>query len=551
MCPTQSWISLTSSKFHVNINSAGPHSRQMNNLTHDNQPASDHSSSQHSLDLSNSSEENDESAWSAARPIVYEDREGDTLESALDRLLKSILRNYSVPHLEALQSRLGWNCEEPITLQRAGKLAGITRERVRQIEARVKRLAGSNVPTVVYRMADQLPTLEPELWSSISRRLLNRGITNSDWSAKSVKSVLDQCGFTDWLFVEGARDSIVGPVDDEILRQLPEIVGIARRACRASGAVSLDYILKCLPVGVPMSILRDMLHCARDIEFITPDFCWVPRTPAKRVRIQNVTKKMLSINRPLKIGDIREGLRRKFSFRNKTGSAKYEGVVPPDNVLVALFRMYPSFRVFDEETVDFIGELSQEQELTRPERAIVDAFKQYRTDALDRQTIKEYGDDRGINMSSLEVEMTYSPIVVQVKQNVWRLVGSNVSQRAVSSVHDRVRSKGFQRRLIDKGRLPNGDFRIVFRLPRFVHNFVASVPAEIGGLQLDETFRTTEGVTLRCKNGAIFGFGKFLSKSDCKEGNFLIIDLNLNDRLFEWSYRIDEPPKIPKYPEIL
>lgn len=519
----------------------------MNDHSHQDRPGSD--GAEHSQPTNSGHDvqaESGEGDWVAPESIVFENREDDTLEAALDRLLKSILVNYSTTHLNALGSRLGWYGTEPITLQRAGRLANITRERVRQIEARVKRVARSNVPDIVHRMAAQLPKYEPELWSSIARRLQNSGITTTEWTAKSVKSVLDQCGLASWIFVEGARDSLVGPRNNEMLTHLNEIVGIARRACRASGSVSLDYVAKCLPTAIPMGILRDMLHCAKDIEFISPDYCWVPRTPAKRVRIQNVTKKMLAINRPLEIGEIREGLNRKFSFRNKTGSAKYEGVVPPSHILISLFRMYPQFHVIGDYTVDFIGDLHQHNELTRPERAIVDAFKHFDTDALDRQTIKEYGDDLGINMSSLEVEMTYSPIVVQVKQNVWRLVGSHVSPEAVTSVHERVRNKGFQRRLIDKGRLPNGNFRIVFRLPRFVHNFVASVPSEIGGLQLDETFRTPEGVTLRCKNGAIFGFGKFLSKSDCKEGDYLIIDLNLRDRLFEWSHSLIEPPKIDR-----
>lgn len=487
----------------------------------------------------------DESTLLVSSPTDFVDYPNDTLESALDRLLRSIMRNYSGPHLEALRARLGWNGEDPITLQKAGRQANITRERVRQIEARVKREAKNRVPQVVERLLDYLPKIRPALWSSLSDQLVEHRVTQKSWSGRAIKAVLDHCGFPHWKFVEGARDSLVGPVDYPTLNHLAETVSIARRTSRASGAISLEYLANCLPYPVPMSILRDMLQCAKDIEFITPEYCWVPRTPSKRVRIQNVSKKMLSINRPLSIGDIRRGLERKFSFRNKTGSAKYEGVVPPNEVLMALFRMYPNFRVIDNSYIDHIGELRPENELTRPELAIVRAFEHMNTNALDRQTIKEFGDDRGINMSSLEVEMTYSPIVVQIRQNVWRLVGSTVADEVVEQVQSRIRNKGFQRRLIDKGRLPNGDFRIVFRLPRFVHNFVASVPSEIGGLKLDATFRTQEGVTLRCKNGAIFGFGKFLTKTDCSEGNYLTIDLNLMNRTFSWSISTFQPEKIP------
>ncbi len=467
-----------------------------------------------------------------------------SLEQSLVQLLSSTLGNLHTPHLEALCARLGWPGSDPITLQEAGKMAGITRERVRQIEARVKRVASRNVPAAVQRMVAHLPRDEPELWSRIAHRLKQAGVTQTEWSSKSAKTVLDQCGLNEWTFVDGERDSIVGPVDNVLLNRLDETVSVARRACRASGAVSLGYIVGCLKSPVSVKNLRDMLLCTNDIEFISDEYCWVPRTPAKRVRIQNVAKKMLSINRPLSVTNIQKGLKRKFSFRNKTGNAKYVGVVPPKEVLTALFKIYPQFRVGKGYLIDYIGKLSHEDELTKPERAIVGAFRKWNAKALDRQTIKEFGDDEGINMSSLEVEMTYSPIVEQIRQNVWKLVGDDVADAEVEYVQQQVKQKGQQRRLIDKGLLPNGDFRIVFKLPRFVHNFVASVPSEIGGFKLDETFRTSDGVTLRCKNGAIFGFGKFLSKSNCEEGNYLIIDLNLENRLFRWAYTPQQPPVI-------
>ena len=467
----------------------------------------------------------------------------DTLDSALDRLLRSALRNYSPSHLEALRSRLGWSGKDPITLQQAGSLANITRERVRQIETRVKRTARMHQPLVVDRMMDVLPNYEPELWSQVSSRLRNRGITEENWTLKAVQSVLDQCGVRDWTFVEGTRDSLVGRRDNLYLTRMNEVVGIARRACRGSGAVSLDYVSESLPLPVPNEILRNILHCSEDIEHLIDDHYWVPKTPAKRVRIQNVSKKMLAINRPLPIETIHQGLERKYSFRNKTGSTKYEGIVPPNNVLIALFNMYPKFTV-EGNMIDYIGDLDQRQELTRPEGAIVKAFEHYGKSSLDRQTIKEFGDDHGINMSSLEVEMTYSPIVVQVVQNVWTLVGNSALREDIQSVLSGSRKKGFRRRLIEKGRLPNGEFRIIFQLPRFIHNFVASVPSEIGGKDLEATFETADGVTLHCKNGAIFGFGKFLSKVDITEGNYLTIDLNLEYRRFEWVVSFDRPKSI-------
>ena len=478
----------------------------------------------------------------------YTDIPGEKLESALGRLLKSVLPNYSDTHLDALSARLGWTGDAPITLHNAGKLADITRERVRQIESRVKRDIQRNIPTPVRLFVEQLPE-RAKRWSDVALHLVNAGITERRWSIKAAKALLDQVGESHkWDFIDGARDSIISPRGLEDLSSLASTVAVARRVCRASGAVSLAYISECLEEDVPLGLLRDMILCADEMEFITNEYVWIPSSPTKRVRIQNVAKKMLSVNRPLKLDEVRRGLERKFSFRNKTGSARYKGVVPPDNVLIELFRAYPAFRVYANDIVDHVGPLSSEEELTRPEAAIVAAFKHYNANVLDRQTIKEFGDNQGINMISLEVEMTYSPIVAQIRQNVWRLVGNFATEEEVAEVMERVRKKGFQNRLTYKGFASNGNYRIVLRLPRFVHNFVASVPSEIGGASLEKTLYTQDRVSLRCKNGAIFGFGKFLGKSGCKEGDFLTIELDLNNDTFTWSLS-SSPPTFPDQSE--
>jgi sigma-70-like protein len=62
--------------------------------------------------------------------------DGLPLDVALKGFLAAISR-YSGKKLEALLARLGWNGREPITLEEAGRLAGITRERVRQLIKRI------------------------------------------------------------------------------------------------------------------------------------------------------------------------------------------------------------------------------------------------------------------------------------------------------------------------------------------------------------------------------------------------------------------------------
>ncbi len=477
-----------------------------------------------------------------------------TLEQALDQLLSLILVDYSPLHIAALSRRLGWSGHPPITLQEAGNRANVTRERIRQIEARIKRELRVHVPHPVKRLVAALPQRNPELWSIVSHRLVYEKITQDPWSISAIKFLLEQAGYDEWLFRESRPDSIVGRYRDPYLIHMPAIVNLAMRICRSCGAASLSHISEELQTSlsdppdrpIPLFVLRKMLSCIEDIKFLDNDYIWVPVTSTKRVRVQNVARKMLSVNRPLNLEDIKVGLTRKFSFRNKTGSSTYEGIVPPVEILRKLFNSYKEFSVSSEDLVDFVGDLSPETELTKPELGIYEAFQHYRHRALNRQRIKEFVGSRSINMSSFEVEMTYSPIVTKLRQNVWSLVGTNLTQKDIDRVQHRNQRRKFQRRLIDYGFRPNGDLALVFKLPSFVHNFVASVPSEMGGVKQEMVIKTQSGVTLRCKNGAMFGFGKFLSRTEWKEGDFLVLDVNLENHTFNWFTTTQLPAPISR-----
>lgn len=473
----------------------------------------------------------------------FNDVPGDTVESALKRFLQTVLSNYSTHHVDAMVARLGWTGARPITLHQAGDWAKITRERIRQIESRLRKEIRKHIPRVVEQMAAELPAHETELWSSIARRLVRLGITETEWSVTAARNLMKQCDLRNWEFEIGDRDSIVSLGQNPYTRHLREIGSLTRRMCRACGAVSLDYTAKSLYDAeisyhgrpIDLSTLYSMLQCIGDIEFITDNYCWIPYTPNDRVRIKNVSRKMLSITRPLSMKEIRRGLERKFSFRNKTGSAIYEGVVPPDKILALLFERYSDFVIDERGFIDYVGSLDPKNELTRPEYVIYQAFQHHDANVLGRQVVKDFAHAHGINMSSIEVEMTYSPIVKKVRQNVWRLVGVKVDDAEVDQLVEQTKSRVFERRLMGKGFLPNGMFRVILRLPQFVHNFVSSVPSEIGGSKIDVLFRTQEGVTLRAKKGAIFGFGKFLSSTGCQEGDFLTLDLDPRNKRFEWE----------------
>lgn len=460
------------------------------------------------------------------------------IEETLQEILANCLRGDS-RHLKSLTARMGWNGNRPITLEAAGILSNVTRERIRQIEDRIVKSIRRTSKEPFLHLADALPSGEPPfLWSDIAREIAAKGMTAKPWDARSMLNLIRLLDLRkDWNIYEHSEDAIVGNIDE---RKFHKIHTRACAVCRACGVASSNHIHSVLEdeYQVDHELVRNIMMCSNTLVNLKDNFFWIPSLPEDRDRVRNVVKKMLSVSRPLTVEEIRPGLENVFDFRNKASNPKYsrgfELIVPPNDVLIAYFRNHTEFILDDDGLVDHDGGLGSDKTLTRTERTILATFNEYHKNVLDRDSLRDYAAKRQVNMSSFEIAMTYCSIIRSVGYNAWSLVGVTPSQEEIDAIEKNGRSKIRKKRRIADYWLRDNVYRCIYSIPRFTHSLVVGAPSLLARRATKQEFRTDSPQIVRISKGSVIGLGTLLQSVEHREGDLIIVDFDTAQDYCHW-----------------
>ena len=441
--------------------------------------------------------------------------------------------------LKVLTARMGWNGNRPITLEAAGTLSNVTRERIRQIEDRIVKNIKKTSQEPFLHLSYVLPSGKPPfLWSDIAQEMTTKGITARPWDAGSMLNLVRLLELRkDWDIYEHSENAIMGNIDE---RQFHKIHTRACAVCRACGVASSNHIHSVLSdeYQVDHELVRNIMMCSNILVNLKDNFFWIPSLPEDRDRARNVVRKMLSVARPLTIEEIRPGLENVFNFRNKASNPKYsrgfELIVPPHDILIAYFRNHAEFILHDNSIVDYDGELDSDKILTRTERTILSAFNEYCKNVLDRDSLRDYAAKKHVNMSSFEIAMTYCSIIRSVGYNAWTLVGVTPSQEEVQAIEKNGRSKVRQKRRMADYWLKDDVYRCVYSIPRFTHSLVVGAPSFLVRRATKQEFETGSPQLVRISKGSIIGLGTLLQSVEHSEGDLIIVDFDLTQNYCRW-----------------
>jgi hypothetical protein len=203
--------------------------------------------------------------------------------------------------------RLGWDGHGPTTLAAAGGAEGYTRERVRQLENRVKRhLARGQTPLPATDAAlSVVRAAAPSPRPDIARSLMERGLSARPFDPAGVITAAEIGGLrVDVLTLDGLVVSKKGAA-------VPEgAMSLARALVARNGATSVSELTRRLEgSGLTAPALRRLLEHAGEVTWLDSRREWLV-VPAKSSRAGTGLRKMLSIARSLSLADIDEGLRR-------------------------------------------------------------------------------------------------------------------------------------------------------------------------------------------------------------------------------------------------
>jgi hypothetical protein len=379
------------------------------------------------------------------------------LENALREYLAALSRSRGV-RLEALSTRLGWGGRPAVTLEKAAKSLGVTRERLRQIQARVLERMPDHpvVMPALDRALDALRMNAPLAAQAAETLLMKQGIAQRPFHPRSIFDASKLCGRIP-TFEIARVDERELVVTNALQSVANSIIQTAHIQAGASGVSNvLEVTEECDQNGtmVTEGDVRNVLAGLSDVKFLVNGWFWRPGGIPERNRLRNLTRKMLSVSSPINVTSLREGVRREYTLRRTRGTRRWRLVVPPRDVLEAFYRANPEFRVDEGGLVSSIEFLDYREELAKTERILVIALRSSPTCLLDRATFMEACVDRGMNENTFSIYSTYSPIIEHLGVDLWTLRGVHVDPAAVEMIRESNATRPRQKRIVDHGWTP-------------------------------------------------------------------------------------------------
>jgi hypothetical protein len=229
--------------------------------------------------------------------------------TALEQELADVLTSAKLDGRQArvIARRLGWDGHGPTTLAAAGGAEGYTRERVRQLEGRLKRhLADGATPLPSTQAAlNVIRAAAPAPRPDVAQTLMEHGISARPFDPAGVITAAE---------LGGLRVDVLAPdglVVSKASADVPErALSLARRLGARQGATSVSELTRQLEGGgLSATALRRLLEHRGEVTWLDQRREWLV-VPAKSSRAGTGLRKMLSIARSLSLADIDDGLRR-------------------------------------------------------------------------------------------------------------------------------------------------------------------------------------------------------------------------------------------------
>jgi len=476
----------------------------------------------------------------------------DSLERIALRTIRDLLPGsltIRTPRVVAVARRLGLLGQDPVTLQRAGDLCGLTRERIRQLEGVVKAAVPLGKTPVGISEAIRVLRVSMEAGTDAST-----GTQGRLWEDEDPAAVLHAMGLAEGNYSPGSLIRLAGLWGENtgiaLARPAPrsaterlwvhsgsmldggwqEALDAAKRE---SGRLHLLSALALVDVlgrtAGPNSITEHEASAALRLSGRWLDlgdgWYWFTR-PSGRCTLVNASTLMLTIAGQLDVPRLREGIRRRQAGRSWS---------PPPSTPV-LRRFYDSHPDFEfDGTMVALTPTTSRSDLSSSDQRIVEIFDDATDGVLTRREFLEAARSFNMKMSSAGHYITYSPLIEQVTHNVWTLRGTNVEAGLAQVKRDRAKSQTRPKESAS-GVTADGDPWFACRLRR--------VELDSSVFQLDALCQSVLGemkfLILNDESGGrwhlntsgsfLYGAAGFLARWDPESGDVLRIDFDLVGR---------------------
>lgn len=350
-------------------------------------------------------------------------RRPTSLEDALARHVAALAGDrLDRRRLHAVLDRLGLQGRPPLTLAEAGRVAGLSGERVRQLEAGLRKQQAAAEPPPPPELDDALAAVAeavPVPAFGVPEVLRRAGLTRRPFSAESLVAAARLLGRPVPFAVSGAGPAAVllPPAVAEAAAHAPLIKARARRQVERTGATTLAALgaeLADEEVDVPSRHLEVVVRECTAAVVRDDGWLWLADASCTGAFVR-ASRRMLAVTTPLPVASLHDGLRRHNAFRRRPAP-------PPLDVLAEVYGDHPGFRVAGglvAPTVpvppDAVGPLN---------RRILEILRSAPGGVMARTLLLEACHDAGLNLTSVNLYTTYSECLERVGPGMFAARGA-------------------------------------------------------------------------------------------------------------------------------
>jgi Bacterial RNA polymerase, alpha chain C terminal domain/Sigma-70, region 4 len=445
--------------------------------------------------------------------------EPETLEEELHRFALAVESERNAGMLESLW---GWHGEIPRTLESVGREFRLTRERVRQIEAKaLRRLRHHQFESVFVAKAVALFRAEtPDVDTSLAEELRRQGVSRKDFSPWSVQSAAEHLNVK-WPFemvhAEQHRVLALAGEGDKLRRA----IAMVRRKTSELGCTNIYSLASELHIAenrIPGLVA--FLDCASQVEWLDSEREWLYLSDASRNRLFNLCSKVLGVCDQIRIA----------ALRRAVSKSRRLVMCPPQRILAAFIERQGMGRVEDEIVYATPG-TSTPPAANSNEGRMLKVLDEHGP-VMDGEAFAEECVAAGMNATSFYIYRMISPVISSLGKNVYCKAGADVPPGSVEQILATRRSNPT---ISDHGWTADGklwfgtelSLQVIvgggIRLVKFVSDFIQG---EWRVLLPDGT----EYGTALCNEVFIRSFRKPFALLGAESGDFVVFEFDLRAR---------------------
>jgi hypothetical protein len=425
----------------------------------------------------------------------------------------------------------GWADGRQHTLTEIGARFGITRERIRQVCAKLTRRQKSPGTILAPVMERTLALVEGRLPCAadlIEAELTERGLTAVGMSLEGVATAAKLLERPLWFRIVKVDMSRLAVRPEQVEATLA-IVDLARKETYFHGLSTAGGIERAVSEAFPGRVGPDLvgrtLSLIEGFSWLDERSGWFRLLPIAKHGLPKAIDKILAVAGEVTVTEMRRAMSRNRRLWKEP---------PPENVLLEFCRQTPGVRV---EGKRIISDPPRDwrESLTGVEAKLVAVLREHGP-VMERGTMEDLCVAAGMNRFSFHAFVSWSPVIVQLGHSVYGLLGAEVSQRQLSELAAARRARRLAHRVLDShGRTDDGKVWLSYRLSKAASTYaVITVPAALKKVvrgRFSLLSPTGEEIgTLATKDGRAWGLGAFLRERGARIGDRIVLTLDLRRR---------------------